>query len=269
MELTVMSHIYNEEYLLPFWLEYHKKIFTNGIIIDYCSTDETCNIIRQICPHWKIIKTINTNVDGSPNFSARLIDDEVIEIEKNISGFKIALNVTEWLLLSNSPKSFTDYLKPNNCYLFQAYQCMSEKINYHPTSAVDFLAEITKVKNSSHFRGVRILHDRNGLDYTLGRHHRIGVDNNVNCDEGIILWTGFYPFNEEILKRKLQIGKNIPQTDVVRRLGFQHMMNREEMISQFKNDIKIMKDINHSSVRVVKKIINNVIEILKTNSNEF
>ena len=58
-KLTVISHIYNEEYLLPFWLQYHSKIFNDGIIIDYYSTDNSINIINKICPNWKIIKTKN------------------------------------------------------------------------------------------------------------------------------------------------------------------------------------------------------------------
>jgi hypothetical protein len=33
--ITVISHIFNEEYLLPFWLEHHRTIFDHGIIIDY------------------------------------------------------------------------------------------------------------------------------------------------------------------------------------------------------------------------------------------
>ena len=30
----LFSHIYNEEYLLPFWLNHHKNIFDHGVIID-------------------------------------------------------------------------------------------------------------------------------------------------------------------------------------------------------------------------------------------
>jgi hypothetical protein len=66
MSITVISHIFNEEYYLPFWLEYHSKIFTNGIIIDYYSTDNSVKIIESFCPHWKIIKkeeVFNEKVD--------------------------------------------------------------------------------------------------------------------------------------------------------------------------------------------------------------
>jgi hypothetical protein len=42
---TVIIHIYNEEYLLPFWLNHHKNIFNHGIIID-----NSINICKEICP---------------------------------------------------------------------------------------------------------------------------------------------------------------------------------------------------------------------------
>jgi hypothetical protein len=82
--LTVISHIFNEEYLLPFWLEYHSTIFDHGIIIDYCSTDNSLSIIKKFCPSWTIIKTRNVNADGKPNFNATLVDEEVQDIEKTI-----------------------------------------------------------------------------------------------------------------------------------------------------------------------------------------
>ena len=61
--ITVISHFFNEEYLLPFWLEHHSKIFDHGIMIDYCSTDRSVEIIRKFCPSWTIVKTQNINED--------------------------------------------------------------------------------------------------------------------------------------------------------------------------------------------------------------
>ena len=54
---TVISHFYNEEYLLPFWLKHHKKYFDHGILINYHSTDKSVEIIKEICPDWEIINT--------------------------------------------------------------------------------------------------------------------------------------------------------------------------------------------------------------------
>ena len=89
---TIITHFFNEEYLLPHWLNHHKKYFNHGILIDYDSTDESVNIIKEICPDWQIIKSKNEM------FDAKKCDDEVMEIEQNISGFRICLNVTEFLI---------------------------------------------------------------------------------------------------------------------------------------------------------------------------
>ena len=115
--LTIISHFFNEEYLLPFWLEYHSTIFENGVMIDYCSTDNSTKIINKICPNWKIIKTKNIKSNGSPNFEAKLVDDEVKEIEKTIEGYKICLNTTEFLFFEQSTtEEFINSLSPNMYY---------------------------------------------------------------------------------------------------------------------------------------------------------
>ena len=101
-KITLISHIFNEEYLLPFWLEHHSQIFDHGIIIDYCSTDRSVEIINKICPKWKVVKTKNLNQNGTPNFQAKLIDIEVNEIESTIDGYKMCLNATEFLICSNN-----------------------------------------------------------------------------------------------------------------------------------------------------------------------
>jgi hypothetical protein len=46
---TVISHFYNEEYMLPWWLKHHRQYFDHGILIDYGSTDKSLDIIKKIC----------------------------------------------------------------------------------------------------------------------------------------------------------------------------------------------------------------------------
>ena len=55
MRKTVVTHFFNEEYLLPWWLEHHKKYFDHGVMIDYNSTDSSVEIIKKICPTWTIV----------------------------------------------------------------------------------------------------------------------------------------------------------------------------------------------------------------------
>ena len=89
---SIICHFYNEEYLLPWWLEHHKKYFDYGLMINYKSTDRSVEIINEICPEWQVVDSVN------PEFSAAEVDDEVMYYEEQIPGWKIALNVTEFLV---------------------------------------------------------------------------------------------------------------------------------------------------------------------------
>jgi hypothetical protein len=88
---TVICHFYNEEYLLPWWLDHHRTIFDHGIMIDYRSTDSSREIIRAVCPTWVIHTTRNRF------FESAAIDREVEDYEATVSGWRITMNVTEFL----------------------------------------------------------------------------------------------------------------------------------------------------------------------------
>ena len=91
IKTTLLTNIFNEEYLLPFWLNHHKDMFDEIIVIDYNSTDKSIEICKNICPKCKIITTVNNY------FGAKEIDEEFLSIENNIEGIKIVLNTTEFL----------------------------------------------------------------------------------------------------------------------------------------------------------------------------
>ena len=61
-------------------------------MINYKSTDRSVEIINEICPEWQVVDSVN------PEFSAAEVDDEVMYYEEQIPGWKIALNVTEFLV---------------------------------------------------------------------------------------------------------------------------------------------------------------------------
>ena len=89
---SIISHFYNEEYLLPWWLEHHKKYFDYGLMIDYNSTDNSVEIIKDICPDWQIVTSVNSC------FNAVEVDKEVMYYEEQIPGWKVTLNSTEFLV---------------------------------------------------------------------------------------------------------------------------------------------------------------------------
>ena len=88
---TVITHFYNEEYLLPWWLQHHRPMFDHGILIDYGSTDASADICRTLAPEWRLVRSAN------PDFSALDVDFEVMQYEAGLPGWKIALNTTEFL----------------------------------------------------------------------------------------------------------------------------------------------------------------------------
>ena len=93
---TVITHFYNEEYLLPFWIKHHREIFDHGIFINYKSTDKSVDLIKKYAPSsWQIVDSENDSFDGN------LCDLEVMRYEQRVKGWKIALNVTEFFICPN------------------------------------------------------------------------------------------------------------------------------------------------------------------------
>jgi hypothetical protein len=225
MKTTVIIHIYNEEYLLPFWLNHHKNIFDHGIIIDYRSTDNSVNICNEICPTWEI-RTTRNNL-----FSAIDVDKEIMDIEDTFSGIKICLNVTEFLF---SLKPLQEYFKDDTLLSYSVNVISPYSLNkYYPKNNYELIQNLlnTDIKfHTNNERHTRQLHNFKNGAYGVGRHSTSNFTIK-NDSELHIIWFGFYPLNDLLLKRKLQIKNNIPESDKQRGLGHQHLYDLDKMIS--------------------------------------
>ena len=218
--LTILTNVYNEEYLLPFWLNHHKNICDHGIVVDYHSTDSSMEIVRRICPTWTIITTRNSQ------FDAFEIDREFMDLEKNIDGYKIVLNTTEFLMC---PSNLKDLLpKSSNRYI--RIQCLvpfSSNDNFYPLNLTELLCNIDRAEPNKRFH--RFLHSYDNGHYSIGRHYAtLPITDEISA---YILWFGFYPWNPDIIERKLQIKNNIPDSDKRRGFGAQHLWSVKEMNS--------------------------------------
>lgn len=224
MKSTCFINIFNEEYLLPFWLHHHKDIFDKIVVVDYRSTDASMELCRRICPSCEIRTTRNEY------FGAVEIDKEFMDLEQETEGIKMVLNVTEFLItekplkeiflaytdpvslemIVKAPHSSNTYMIQNNYELF--HNLLNDDIRY------------------SEYRGSRQIHTFPHGNYTWGRHSTNHPT--VRTEEMFVLWFGFYPMNDALLKRKLQIQQNMPQSDKQRGLGFQHLWSREQMLHE-------------------------------------
>ena len=228
---TVLCHFYNEEYLLPWWLNHHKKLFKNGIMVDYNSTDNSRKIIEEICPHWKIVNSRNEE------FSTSHIDHEIMDLERSLpeNTWRICLNVTEFLILN---QDLHTELKLKSEVRIQTVSMVDDVVNSNkfPTydkplidqcyygfingeSNLDREFELMTCRNYMY----RSLHNYN-IHYPNGRHFK---DKENITENAWILWYGFSPFNDELLKRRLQIQNRIPQIDKDRNFGWQHITTKE------------------------------------------
>jgi hypothetical protein len=234
MKITVIAHIYNEEYLLPFWLEHHKKIFDHGIIINYNSTDKSMEIVRSICPTWQIIESRNNT------FEPIGIDAEVMDIERSILGYKMALNVTEFLMITNDLHNLLSNTGQNNYPVFTV-TALSEKNDYYPNSLKELYNNFERI--NTNFRCpnkdvFRFLHSYETGKYHAGRH---ACDNPLSESLPIIIiWFGCYPWNVDLIKRKLQIDTRVPDSDT----GYVRW--NKDKFEKFKNDLLTSNSISIS-----------------------
>jgi hypothetical protein len=77
---------------------------------------------------------------------------------------------------------------------------------------------------------VRILHNLVNESYTIGRYGSFNhtISNNTELH---VIWLAYYPLNELLLKRKLQIKNNMSEFDKQHGLGFQHLFSKDKMLS--------------------------------------
>lgn len=213
---TVITHFYNEEYLLPWWLEHHKKYFDHGILIDYNSTDRSVEICRDICPNWKIVPSMNKE------FGAVVCDKEVEYYERQVTGWRIALTITEFLLgdldrLAHDRQERTQYKIPK--IRFTAWD-LAGKLDKNKLlwEQIKTGVPYTDHKNS---HSPRSLHNFNDMVYERTGRHFDNAD--YNTEDLVIFYYAYSIIGPEMLKRKLQIQKRMPEGEIFwGELGWQH-----------------------------------------------
>ena len=234
MKKTVVSHFYNEEHLLPWWLRQHKQIFDHGIMIDYASNDRSVEIIKNICPTWDIVTSRNAD------FQADTIDTEVNDIESQIAGWKICLNVTEQLIgdysiLDDQPKQllipsvfFVDCNRERS--VTQDRPLYEQKFDgfLFSDNQQNFLERRSR---SLHNVPVHYPAESTQACMAPGRHW-----NSYNTDKLVTFYYGWCPMDEGGFARKLQIQTQIPLIDRQLNRGFHHITNKETLTYRLENE---------------------------------
>jgi len=228
MRSTLISHVWNEAFLFPYWLRHHYPMFDHGVIIDYGSTDGSMDMVDQLAPGWEVRRSRNQL------FDARLNDQEVMDVEQEFDGWKMVLNTTEFLLHPD----LGSYLKWMSRY----------RTDVHGIWALDVVmvdrqedADQPLTDEPLHFQKChgylghggrsRMLHREPHGRYHLGRHSS-DVVHKVLDDGLLLLWFGWCPI-KHVWDRKMAIQRMIPESDKRMGLGSQHNVTEEQMRAMY------------------------------------
>jgi hypothetical protein len=225
--IVVICHFRNEEVLLPYWLRHHTRLFDHGVMIDYCSTDRSVEIIRELAPTWEIRRSRNEF------FHSVSIDKEVMEIETEFTGWKICLNVTEFLMIDDLHGFIADFERthpgvPGLVTTGFIIQDSPDQVCLPLTDADLWEQRHFGCPEPDPFHGVadrrRLLHKAPHGAYGIGRH-----SNSVSMLQEprlYLFWYGWCPLELKVQRNK-STKPMVPSSD----WGSHHVRGEEEIRS--------------------------------------
>jgi hypothetical protein len=232
---SVITHFYNEEYLLPWWLRHHRELFDHGVLIDHGSTDASIDICRELAPEWQIVRSRHIQ------FDAFLTDHEVMTYELDLAGWKIVLTVTEFLLparpLAEVEREAADAGRQG--FTVTGMTVIDTDPENAPDRDVSLPAQKHWGTNDNALpvdvREKHMLSGRNrfyhrapvGM-YHPGRHHSWHPDWNHRSEDVFSLHYGYAPWTEAGIERKLQIAPTLVPEQPKWGWGWQHLRSRSE-----------------------------------------
>lgn len=232
---TVIIHAFCEEYLLRWWVPHHREMFDHGVLIDYASTDRTVDVFREFAPDWEIRQSRNDC------FRATDCDAEVMDVERGIDGWKIALTATEFLCcdLPHLIQSLEDSGYAAAQIQPVAMVDRQERMYADPESPLDTQCFYGYVGGWIEPYKSRLLHRHADGAYAVGRHSTNHQFVKMYPDGALLKWYGFAPWTPEMRLRKMNIQTRIPADDIAAGRGFQHMVDAERLRGMWQQECAI------------------------------
>ena len=223
-KLIIISQFYNEEFLLPYWIEHYSHIADHVVFIDYASTDNSLKIIEEMSPGWTVLPS---KLDV---FDAHLNELQIMDVEKQFPGdWKLSVNTTEFLVFPQfsmfKDSAFRAIKLPNYVMVESEETFNTSLIENYP-----LIFQRTHGYLDTPYRqrgGPRFIHRGTPDEYGPGqRVYPLGRDTMdihpiVEPEFAFLAWWGWSPFPQSI-PRKLQIQKRVPESDLKKGYGHQH-----------------------------------------------
>jgi len=252
-----LTHVYNESYLLKWWIPHHKKRFDHGVIVDYNSTDGTRELVKQLAPDWEYIQSRNA-MFGAEDNTLEMTDIEW-NLQKRYPGaWMISLTATEFFIGDTSKLAQDD--KQHDLYV--ACDIMVSSLNeafIEPDPEKPLIEQRfhgiplewnERTKNNMMVSKFDTACIQAGANHIMSQRmmralHNFSFDyiKNVGAgrhawkepvDDFRIFWYGYSPLTEELIKRKLQVQTKIPKSDVMRGMGISNILDRDLYLRKYK-----------------------------------
>lgn len=226
VKTVLISHFYNEEFLLPYWIMHHAPYFDHAVLIDYDSTDRSREIIEKLAPKtWKVVTSRNRI------FDAVQVDAEVRDIEKSFPDdyWRVTLNTTEFMIWPR----FKEELEKTPASI-SAYKISAQNIVGDDSIPLNPELPLVQQRNqpSTGFDYSRYIHRRTNNNknlYSPGR-HIINIPS-IPAPRAMMFKYLFSPW-PEVVPRKLQIAARQSKYDITHRLGYHHQWDKDQLEKQ-------------------------------------
>jgi len=240
-----ITHIKNEEYMLPWWLMNHVNKFDIGFVIDYNSTDNSLNIVRELAPHWIVLQSRNNR------FGALECDAEIVDLENYLysqydNPVILVLTIAEFLIgntkfLDSVPGEYVKfimtaqmcdtmenmYVEPNKNYPLTIQRTFGYREQYVPGIPFPYSDVWTQSLSELGIgpRGMRCIHNV-PIKYELGRHYW----QEPLEDRLLIASYRYSPHTLGTISRMCAIQDEMSEKDIATGFGTQHIDLNEDMI---------------------------------------
>lgn len=254
---VVLTHVYNESYLLKWWIPHHQKRFDHGIIIDYNSNDGTRELVKELAPNWEIINS-RYDMFAAVNNTNEMTEHEKLVQEKYPGAWMISLTATEFFIGDTS--KLTHQTQPQDLYVpCDVMVSTVEEMFVEPDPNISLVYQRThgiplEFNETTRYNWAASKFDRAcadaGLNNVMSQRlmralHNFKYDYLSRLGPGRhawkqpvhdfrIFWYGFNPITENYIKRKLAVQTKIPNSDVQVGFGVGSLVDRNGYMQRLK-----------------------------------
>jgi len=221
---AMVTHFYNEAFLMPYFIQHHAGMFDAVVMIDSGSDDASRTIIAEYAPStWEVVESNQPEI-----FDAHGMDAEVVAQESRFPGlWRIALTTTEFLVHPNlvgelQAKEVSD---PNSLVMqLPALRFIGDdtmQLQRFPALLKQRSQVLQSEWTGEYSRFMHRLSPELGIYYGLGRHALTVKEEATLSSQGFIAEWAYTPWPESI-DRKIQIRERIPPQHIKDGWGIQN-----------------------------------------------